>query len=74
MKQFIVITKTMLIHNISPIIFISNALCIVLWKKAIRFVCKARYVAMAGVAQWIEHWPAKQKVASSIPVMTCAWV
>ena len=23
--------------------------------------------ALAGVAQWIEHWPAKQRVASSIP-------
>ena len=24
-------------------------------------------IALAGVAQWIEHWPANQKVASSIP-------
>ena len=23
--------------------------------------------ALAGVAQWIEHWPANQRVASSIP-------
>ena len=23
--------------------------------------------ALAGVAQWIEHWPANQKVTSSIP-------
>ena len=24
-------------------------------------------LALAGVAQWIEHWTAKQRVASSIP-------
>ena len=23
--------------------------------------------ALAGVAQWIEHWPVNQRVASSIP-------
>ena len=23
--------------------------------------------ALAGVAQWIEHWPAKQRVAGSTP-------
>ena len=25
------------------------------------------FVALAGVAQWIEHWPANQRVANSIP-------
>ena len=25
------------------------------------------YLALAGVAQWIEYWPANPKVASSIP-------
>ena len=25
------------------------------------------YMALAGVAQWIEHWPANQRVAGSIP-------
>ena len=24
-------------------------------------------IALAGVAQWIEHWPANRKVAASIP-------
>ena len=24
-------------------------------------------ITLAGVAQWIEHWPAKQVVGSSIP-------
>ena len=24
-------------------------------------------MALAGVAQWIQHWPAHQKVTSSIP-------
>ena len=24
--------------------------------------------ALAGVAQWIEHWPANQRVAGLIPV------
>ena len=24
-------------------------------------------LALAGVAQWVEHWPAKQRVADSIP-------
>ena len=27
---------------------------------------KVKIAALAGVAQWIEHWPADQKVASSI--------
>ena len=36
------------------------------------FFCKCKTIwilkkALAGVAQWIEHWPANQKVASSIP-------
>ena len=26
-----------------------------------------RRLALAGVAQWVGHWPASQKVASSIP-------
>ena len=25
------------------------------------------FSALAGVAQWIEHWPVKQKAAGSIP-------
>ena len=28
---------------------------------------KRRDTALAGVAQWIEHWPANQKVTGSIP-------
>ena len=28
--------------------------------------------ALAGVAQWIEHWPVNQKVAIQFPVRACA--
>ena len=28
---------------------------------------KKMYIALAGVAQWIECWPVTQRVASSIP-------
>ena len=28
---------------------------------------KIKENALAGVSQWIEHWPVKQKVAGSIP-------
>ena len=28
---------------------------------------KKKFPVLAGVAQWIEHWPANQKVAGSIP-------
>ena len=31
-------------------------------------------LALAGVAQWIEHRPASQKVAGWIPVRAHAWV
>ena len=35
-------------------------------------VFKRKYVALAGVAQWIEHWPRNQKVTGSIPCQgTC---
>ena len=30
--------------------------------------------ALAGVAQWIEHWPANQKVDGSIPTLPGLWV
>ena len=30
--------------------------------------------ALAGVAQWIEHWLAKRKLAGLIPVRAHAWV
>ena len=26
-----------------------------------------KFGALAGVAQWIEHWPVNQRVAGSIP-------
>ena len=29
---------------------------------------------MAGVAQWIEHWPANQRVTVRFPVRAHAWV
>ena len=32
-----------------------------------RYTYKNTMVALAAVAQWIEHWSAKQRVASSIP-------
>ena len=28
---------------------------------------KIHIIVLAGVAQWIEHWPVNQEVASSIP-------
>ena len=28
---------------------------------------KKRVYSLAGVAQWIEHWPENQRVAGSIP-------
>ena len=31
------------------------------------FLKKSKIKALAGVAQWTEHWPANQKVAGSIP-------
>ena len=30
-------------------------------------VCQKQISALAGVAQWTEHWPANQKVTGSIP-------
>ena len=30
-------------------------------------VLKVHQMALAGVAQWTEHWPANQRVAGSIP-------
>ena len=35
---------------------------------------KSNGKALAGVAQWIECWPAIQRVAGSIPVRAQAWV
>ena len=35
---------------------------------------KAELLALAGVAQWIECWPANRKVASLILVRAHAWV
>ena len=32
-----------------------------------RFTLKCTCLALAGVAQWIEHWPVTQGVTSSIP-------
>ena len=29
--------------------------------------CQKWFVALAGVAQWIEHWPVNQRVAGLIP-------
>ena len=29
--------------------------------------CIFKKITLTGVAQWIEHWPANQRVASSIP-------
>ena len=31
-------------------------------------------IALAGVSQWIECWPANQRVAGSIPSQAHAWV
>ena len=31
-------------------------------------------LALAGVAQWIEHWPMNQRVSGSIPSQAHAWV
>ena len=30
-------------------------------------------MALAGVAQWIEHWPANQKVTGLIPGQGTCW-
>ena len=34
---------------------------------------KVLLAALAGVAQWIEHWPANQRVNSLIPIRAHAW-
>ena len=31
------------------------------------FIYKKLYIALAGMAQWIEHGPSNQRVTSSIP-------
>ena len=35
---------------------------------------KMEWIALAAVAQWIEHQPVNQKVTSSIPSQAYAWV
>ena len=30
-------------------------------------ICKEVFIALTGVAQWIEHWTANQRVAGLIP-------
>ena len=35
---------------------------------------KRQITALASVAQWIEHWPENQRVASLIPHQGTAWV
>ena len=39
-----------------------------------QYIKNIKYVAMAGVAQWIDHWPVNQRVSVQFPVRTYAWV
>ena len=45
-----------------------------IWRKLSRCCFKCFSSALAGVAQWIEHRPAKQRVTGSIPSQVHAWV
>ena len=35
---------------------------------------KLLFIALIGVAQWIENWPVNQRVAIQFPVRAHAWV
>ena len=43
-------------------------------KEKILKAAKEKHRALAGVAQWIECWPANQRVAGSIPIRARSWV